>query len=182
MNHNTLTFNSTSRWGGGGLLLGGSAPKTPKLTSKDFDAFHELILWYELAQLGGGGVLGQLSINSMALPPVISVGSQKMKDEVVRAVITGRKNICLAISEPGAGSDVANIQTTAIRDGNYFVINGTKKWITGGLMANWFTMAVRTGGEGSKGLSLILVPADTPGINVRKMPTHFDNSHNTTFN
>ena len=77
--------------------FGGTPPK-------DFDAFHELILWYELAQLGGGGVLGQLSINSMALPPVISVGSQKMKDEVVRAVITGRKNICLAISEPGAGS------------------------------------------------------------------------------
>ena len=136
---------------------------------------------YELAQLGGGGVLGQLSINSMALPPVINVGSQKMKDEVVRAVVTGKKNICLAISEPGAGSDVANIQTTAERQGNHFIINGTKKWITGGLMADWFTMAVRTGGEGSKGLSLILVPRNLPGINIRKMPTHFDNSHNTTF-
>jgi len=147
----------------------------------DFDAFHELILWYEMAQLGGGGVLGQLSINSMALPPVIDHGSQQMKDEVVRAVVTGKKNICLAISEPCAGSDVANIQTTAVRQGNHFIINGSKKWITGGLMADWFTMAVRTGGEGSKGLSLILVPRHTPGINIRKMPTHFDNSHNTTF-
>ena len=156
--------------------FGGTPPK-------DFDAFHELILWYEMAQLGGGGVLGQLSINSMALPPVINFGTQTMKDEVVRAVVTGQKNICLAISEPGAGSDVANIQTKAERsaDGKSWVINGTKKWITGGLMANWFTMAVRTGGEGSKGLSLILVPAHLPGIKIRKMPTHFDNSHNTTF-
>jgi len=159
--------------------FGGTPPE-------NFDAFHELILWYELAQLGGGGVLGQLAINSMALPPVIKFGSQRMKDEVVREVVTGKKNICLAISEPGAGSDVANIQTTAVRKRNaagekVWSISGTKKWITGGLMANWFTMAVRTGGEGSKGLSLILVPAGLPGIRIRKMPTHFDNSHNTTF-
>ena len=160
--------------------FGGTPPE-------DFDSFHELILWTEIARLGGGGMFGQMSINSMALPPVTKFGSQEMKDEVCRAVITGKKNICLAISEPTAGSDVANIQTTAERRTNargeeVFVINGNEKWITGGMMADWFTMAVRTSNtQGAKGLSLVLVPAKSPGIRIRKMKTQPDNSHNTTF-
>ena len=71
----------------------------------DFDAFHELVLWDELARLGGGGVLGQMAINSMALPPVMHFGPPAMRERVCRAVITGKKNISLAISEPTAGSD-----------------------------------------------------------------------------
>ena len=92
----------------------------------DFDAFHELLLWDELARAGGGGVLGQMSINSMALPPVMEHGSQRLRDLVCRDVVTGKKNICLAISEPGAGSDVARIACTAelSPDGTHFVING----------------------------------------------------------
>ena len=152
-----------------------------------FDSFHELILWTEIARLGGGSMFGQLSINSMALPPVLQFGSQEMKDEVCRAVITGKKNICLAISEPSAGSDVANIKTTAERKLNsrgqeVFVVNGNKKWITGGLLADWFTMAVRTSNKkGAGGLSLLLVPAKSPGIRIRKIKTQNDSAHNTTF-
>ena len=101
-----------------------------------FDAFHELILWDELARVGGGGALGQLAINSMALPPIIDYGTQYVKDLTIGGLVKGDINVSLAISEPGAGSDVSNIQTTAVRDGEYFVINGSKKWITGGHIAH----------------------------------------------
>ena len=103
----------------------------------DFDAFHEMILWDEIARVGGASVMGQMSINSMALPPIINYGTEEMKDEVVRAVVRGDKHICLAISEPTAGSDVANIRTSAVLDeDDMYVVNGTKKWITGGLLAD----------------------------------------------
>ncbi len=125
----------------------------------------------EFGRVGGGGVLGQAAINSMALPPILSVGSQYLKDLVCRDVVTGKKHICLAISEPWAGSDVANIRTSAVRVGDHFVVNGQKKWITGGTFADFFTVAVRTGGEGMSGISLLLIERNTPGLSVRKMET-----------
>ena len=98
-----------------------------------FDTFHEIILWDELQRVGGGFVLGALAIDSMALPPILLAGSDYLKDKVAPAVISGRKHISLCISEPGAGSDVANIQTTAELDetGQFYTVNGSKKWITG---------------------------------------------------
>lgn len=164
----------------GGILypkeLGGTMPD-------DFDAFYELILADELARTGGGGVLGQAAINSMALPPIIRAGSDYLKNKVVRDVVQGRKFIALAISEPYAGSDVASIRTTAKKtpDGKYYVVNGLKKWITGGLWADYYTTAVRTGGDGMGGISLLLLERNMPGISVRKMETQFDSAHNTTF-
>ena len=145
---------------------------------EEYDSFHELILWDEMARAGGGQALGQLAINSMALPPIIDYGTQYVKDLVVHGVVSGDLNISLAISEPSAGSDVAHIQTSATKDGEYYVINGSKKWITGGHMAHYFTMLCRTS---EKALSIILVPADTPGLHVRKMKTQFDTCHGTTF-
>lgn len=149
----------------------------------DFDSFHELILWDEMARVGGGGALGQMSINSMALPPVINFGSQAMKDRLARDVITGKKNISLMISEPWAGSDVANIRTTAKLDptGKFYIVNGQKKWITGSLIADAWTTLVRTGPEGSGagGLSVLLLDRSMPGITIRKMETQFSNTHNT---
>jgi len=152
---------------------------------ENYDAFHELILWDELARIGGGAVLGQLGIDSMALPPILLAGSQYLKDKVARDVITGRKHISLAISEPSAGSDVANIKTTAVLDesGQFYTVNGSKKWITGGNMADFFTVACRTGDEdsGMTGISLLLLEKGMPGIRVRKMKTQFDSTHGTTF-
>jgi alkylation response protein AidB-like acyl-CoA dehydrogenase len=137
----------------------------------DFDAFYELILCDEFSRVGGGSVLGQMAINSMALPPILNSDNQYLKDKVCRDVITGRKNICLAISEPWAGSDVANIKTSAVKVGDHYVVNGQKKWITGGTYGDFFTVAVRTGGEGMGGISLLLVERDSPGLSVRKMET-----------
>ena len=147
----------------------------------DYDAFYELIAIDEMARSGGGYVLGQIGINSMALPPLMLHGSQYLKDKVCRDVVMGRKNICLAISEPYAGSDVANIRTTAVRHGDHYIVTGTKKWITGGSMGDFFTTAVRTGGEGMGGISLLLLERDMAGIHIRKMETQFDSAHSTTF-
>merc|ERR1712226_685867 len=86
----------------------------------DFDAFHEIIMNDEIARSGCGGILAQASINSMALPPIIQHASQRIKDMVLRDVITGKKDISLAISEPTHGSDVAGLRTTAVRDGDHY--------------------------------------------------------------
>eukprot|EP01124_Arcella_intermedia_P010218 TRINITY_DN1674_c0_g1_i1.p1 TRINITY_DN1674_c0_g1~~TRINITY_DN1674_c0_g1_i1.p1 ORF type:complete len:324 (+),score=71.14 TRINITY_DN1674_c0_g1_i1:24-974(+) len=122
--------------------------------------------------------MGRGGINSIALPPILKAGSDYLKNKVCRDVITGQKNISLAISEPGAGSDVSNIQTTATRQGDFYIVNGSKKWITGGLSADYFTTAVRTD---DGGLSLLLIEKGTPGISIRRMETQFDSTHNTTF-
>jgi len=137
------------------------------------DAFYEVILWAELARVGGG-VLGQLAINSMALPPIVNFGSEQLKEKVLRDVITGNKSISLMISEPTAGSDVARIQGTAERKGDHYIINANKKWITGSLIADGWCALLRTGGDGARGLSCIYIPAGLPGITIRKMDTMFD--------
>jgi alkylation response protein AidB-like acyl-CoA dehydrogenase len=95
-------------------------------------------------------------------------------------VVEGRKFCSLMISEPTAGSDVANIKATAERVGNHYRVNGLKKWITGGHIADFFTAAVKTA-PGPGGISLLLIPRNLPGISVRKMETMFDNTHGTTF-
>eukprot|EP01062_Namystynia_karyoxenos_P030536 TRINITY_DN227_c0_g4_i1.p2 TRINITY_DN227_c0_g4~~TRINITY_DN227_c0_g4_i1.p2 ORF type:complete len:445 (+),score=196.44 TRINITY_DN227_c0_g4_i1:80-1336(+) len=148
---------------------------------EDFDAFYELISIDEMSRMCGGGVLGQSAINSMALPPIIRHASEDIKKRLVPEVISGRKHVCLAISEPGAGSDVGNIQCRAVRDGDHYVVSGYKKWITGGTMGDYFTTAVRTGKPGMFGISLLLIERGAPGLSVRKMETQFDNAHSTTF-
>lgn len=120
-------------------------------------------------------------INAMALPPLLAHGSAALKASVVPAVVRGEAFISLAVSEPGAGSDVAALAATAQRsaDGRTYVLNGTKKWITGCLWANWFTLAARTGGPGTSGLSLFLVDASAPGLSVRRIKTQGGGAHNT---
>ena len=77
----------------------------------------------------------------------------------------------LAVSEPYAGSDVANLRTTAVLQGDHFVVNGEKKWITGGCKADFFTVAVRTGGPGFNGVSLLLIESNRKGVSTRRMKT-----------
>lgn len=150
---------------------------------EDYDHFYELVKTDELARIGArrAGVLWQENVSSMAMPPIMFHGSEQVKKEVVRDVVMGRKHVSLMISEPHAGSDVAGIKTTAVRDGDAFVVNGQKKWITGGFMADFFMAVVRTGGPGAAGISLVLIPAGLPGIHIRKMKTQFDSTHGTTF-
>jgi acyl-CoA dehydrogenase len=87
-----------------------------------------------------------------------------MKAAVAPPVLAGEKHISLGITEPGGGSDVASLRTTAVRDGDHFVVNGSKTYITGGMRADWVSTAVRTGGEGAGGVSMLLIPTDAGGF------------------
>jgi acyl-CoA dehydrogenase len=98
------------------------------------------------------------------MPPVVNFAKQALKDEIIPQVITGKKRIALAITEPSGGSDVANLQTTAKREGDYYIVNGSKTFISGGMGADWFTTGVRTGGKGGAGISLLVIPADLEGV------------------
>jgi acyl-CoA dehydrogenase len=116
---------------------------------------------------GSGGVLASLFSHNIGLPPVVLHGSEALKALVVPPVLSGERIAALAITEPGGGSDVAGLRTTARQDGSDYVINGQKVFITSGMRADFITMAVRTGEPGSKGaggISMILVPGDAPGL------------------
>ena len=136
------------------------------------DNLYRLIVSEEVAKAGSGGVLASLFSHTIGLPPVVALGSEALKQRIVPEVLAGHKIAALAITEPGGGSDVAAIRTTARLDGGEWVLNGEKVFITSGLRADWITVAVRTGGPGASGLSLIAVPGDAPGLSrtpLRKM-------------
>jgi acyl-CoA dehydrogenase len=103
-------------------------------------------------------------VHSIGLPPVVKYGSEAMKAKVIPLVLAGEKKIALAITEPSGGSDVANLQTIARREGDFYIVNGAKSFITAGMRADYFNTAVRTGDDGASGVSLLLIPGDLPGI------------------
>jgi acyl-CoA dehydrogenase len=108
--------------------------------------------------------MASLFSHSIGLPPIVAHGSEALKRLIVPDVLAGRKIAALAITEPGAGSDVARLTCSARRDGDHWVIDGEKTFITSGVRADWITVAVRTGSKGSGGISLIAVPGDAPGL------------------
>ena len=145
-------------------LLGLGFPEEFGGITEGIDIWHSIILNEEMARIAVGGIAATLMVHGIGLPPVINFGSDEIKQRVAPPVLAGTKRISLAITEPGGGSDVAQLQTTARLDGDHYVVNGSKTYITGGMNANWFTTAVRTGGEGSGGVSTLLIPADAEGV------------------
>jgi len=148
------------------------------------DYFHELIVYDELARCGSGGFMWGLAGGLViGLPPVLKWATPEVKKLVVPKVLTAEKVICLAITEPTAGSDVGNIKTSAVKEGDHYIVNGEKKWITNGIFADYFTVAVRTGkqSDGMKGVSLLLVEKTMPGVNCRKMKCSGVWSSGTTY-
>ena len=129
-----------------------------------------LPLWQALCRHGtSGGVLASLLSHNIGLPPVLAHGSDAVRDEVIPPVLAGEHIAALAITEPGGGSDVAQLATTARRegDGDEYVVNGEKVFITSGMRADWITVAVRTGEAGSRGsggISMLLVPGHSAGL------------------
>ena len=112
-----------------------------------------------------GGVLAALYSHNIGLPPILRHGSRELQQEVIPPVLRGERIAALAITEPGGGSDVAALRTTARRDGGDWVIDGEKVFITSGMRADWITVAVRTGeGRGASGISMIAVPGDAKGL------------------
>jgi len=153
-------------------LLGLGFPEEYGGTDVGSDPFFGLVTADELARVGAGGINASLMVHSIGLPPILALGSSQLKSKIAPDVLKGEKIICLAITEPSGGSDVANIKTTAVRDGDEYVINGSKMFITSGLRADYYTVAVRTGGEGASGVSLILVERDRAGFSrteIKKM-------------
>lgn len=128
------------------------------------DIFHSLVTSEELSRPGAGGVNASLMVHGIGLPPIVALGSEEMKRRVIPAVLDGDRQIALAVTEASGGSDVANIKTRAVRDGTDYVVNGSKIYITGGMQADYLTTAVRTGGEGAGGISLLLIEADREGV------------------
>ena len=114
-----------------------------------------------------GGLMASLFSHNIALPPILRHGTRALQQEVIPPVLRGEKIAALAITEPGGGSDVAAIRTMAWREGDDYVIDGEKVFITSGLRADWITVAVRTGEPGERGaggVSLLVVPGGAPGL------------------
>ena len=145
-------------------ILGLDYPEEFGGTSEGIDIWHKNILNEELARIAVGGIGASLMVHNIALPPIISFGTQEIQKIVIPPVLSGKKRISLAITEPSGGSDVAALSTTATLIDDHYVINGSKTYITGGMNADWFTAAVRTGGKGASGISTILIPSNLDGI------------------
>ncbi|MCA1834563.1 MAG: acyl-CoA dehydrogenase family protein [Actinomycetota bacterium] len=134
------------------------------------DYLSTLVLKEEMARCGSGGLAMAVAVQTdMATPPIHKFGTKEQVDEYLKPAIQGTKIACLGITEPDAGSDVANIQTTGVKDGSDWVINGRKIFITNGCRAHFCTLVVRTDQpSGYNGFSLFLVPTDTPGWQVTR--------------
>ncbi len=145
-------------------LLGLGYPEEFGGTREGIDSWHGWIANEELARIGAGGIPASLMVHGIGLPPVLNWGSQALKEQVAPAVLAGRKHIALGITEPGGGSDVAQLSTRAVRDGDEYVVSGSKTYITGGMRADWISTAVRTGGAGAGGVSMLLIPTDAQGF------------------
>ena len=136
------------------------------LGGSEGDFFMQVVVGEELSRCGAGGVCASLGSHSIGIPPVVKHGSAALRDTFARPVIAGEKIAALAITEPGGGSDVAALRTTAVRDGDSYVVNGEKTFITSGMQADVITVAVRTdpAARGAAGISFLLVKGDTPGL------------------
>ena len=130
------------------------------------DIFFQIAAWEEIMRCGSGGVAAGLGSLNIAIPPIISHGTDEQKERFVKPVILGDKIAALAITEPGGGSDVAGLQTTAVRKDDHYIVNGSKTFITSGCRADQITCAVRTGGSGAQGISLLVIEAGTAGYSV----------------
>lgn len=133
------------------------------------DALMRLVLMQEVSRSGSGGTVAALLSNYIGLPPVQKFGSDMTKAKVLTPCMSGEAIAALAITEPSGGSDVARIKTTARRDGDHYVVNGSKTFITSGMRADYFTTAVRTGGEGPAGLSMMVIEGDAEGLSRTKL-------------
>src|SRR5262249_43627024 len=116
-----------------------------------------------------GGVSASLMSHSIGAPPIARAARPEVRAKVLPEVLSGKKISALAITEPGGGSDVANLRTKARRDGDHYIVSGEKTFITSGVRADYLTVAVRTGGAGAGGVSLLLIDGDTPGLTRTKL-------------
>ena len=141
----------------------------PELGGHGGDITHTLVAAEEMILRGKSvGTTVGLGSHGIALPPIVRFGTEEQKTRFVEPVLRGEWVSALAITEPGGGSDVASLGTTAVLDGEHYVVNGSKTFITSGCRADFVTTAVRTGGEGHGGVSLLVIEKGTSGFSVSK--------------
>ncbi|EXJ71795.1 uncharacterized protein A1O5_05605 [Cladophialophora psammophila CBS 110553] len=152
---------------------------------QEWDYLHTGIYLDEMGRAGVCGPGASMTAgHAFGIPPIIKFGSKALHEKFLPDLLPGKKRACIAITEPGAGSDVANIATTAVKsaDGKHYIINGQKKWITNAFWSDYATMAVRTGGPGASGLSMIVCPLKGyPGVTMRRLKVAGQISAGTTF-
>ncbi|WP_406648504.1 acyl-CoA dehydrogenase family protein [Aliisedimentitalea scapharcae] len=134
------------------------------------DCFMRATYSEELARCGAGGVAAAINGRMISIEPIARLANSDIQDRVLPDIIAGRKGSSLGVTEPGGGSDVANLTTRAHRDGNHWVLNGSKTFITGGMTSDYFVVAARTGGDGLTGISLFFVESDTIGFSRSALP------------
>ena len=134
--------------------------------SHEGDVFAKVAASEELMRCGSAGLVAGLGSLDIGLPPVVKWGQPALRERVAPQVLSGEKIMALAITEPGGGSDVANLQTRAVREGDCYRVSGSKTFITSGIRADFYTVAVRTGEPGFAGISLLLIEKGTPGFSV----------------
>ncbi|CAE7162401.1 apdG, partial [Symbiodinium pilosum] len=150
---------------------------------EQFNHFHEMVVQEERCRTMCPGYEDGLDgAVSIGLPVLLKYGSDWMKQEVVPKIVKGEETVVLAITEAFAGSDVAGLRTTAVLDasGENYIVNGTKKWITGGMYADWFVTAVRTGKAGAGGVSMMLIPR-SDAVQTTVMKTKYSSSAGTAY-
>ncbi|GHE23333.1 acyl-CoA dehydrogenase family protein [Sphingobacterium griseoflavum] len=137
----------------------------------DLDFYYSMIFCEELSYCYSGGfTISALVIQYMSAPYLLKYGSSALKERYLPSIIAGDLVSAVAITEPGAGSDVKNIKTTAVRLGDYYYVNGSKTFITNGYYGDFFITAVKTDpSKGSKGISLLLIDRDAVGVQANKL-------------
>ena len=155
------------RRAGAAGLLGANFPEA--VGGGGGDGADAVVVCEELHEAGvPGGVFASLLTCGIAVPHMIASGDARLIEKFVRPTLAGELIGALAITEPGGGSDVGHLRTTAARDGDHYVVNGAKTYITSGVRADYVVTAVRTGGPGAGGVSLLVVDRDTPGFQVSR--------------
>jgi len=148
-------------------LLGADLPES--VGGGGGDAVDSVLICEELHEAGTpGGVFASLFTCGIAVPHMVASGDERLIEKFVRPTLRGELIGSLAITEPGGGSDVGHLRTTAVRDGDHYVVNGAKTYITSGVRADFVVTAVRTGGPGAAGVSLLVVEKGTPGFEVSR--------------
>src|ERR1700720_2613930 len=148
-------------------LLGAGLPES--VSGGGGDGVDSVIICEEMHYAGSpGGVFASLFTCGISVPHMIASGDARLIDEFVRPTLRGEKIGALAITEPDGGSDVGHLRTSARRDGEDYIINGAKTYITSGVRADYVVTAARTGGRGAAGVSLIVVEKGTPGFEVSR--------------
>jgi len=145
-------------------ILGMGFPEALGGCNEHAGLYHRIIFAEELHRLGSGVVFADLATHWIGLPPVVRSGNSRLEQEVVRPVLAGEKKIAFAVTEPGGGSDVSQLTTRAEKCSDGWRVSGTKTLISGAMRADYVLTAVRTGGEGMQGISLLLMDVSAGGV------------------